>query len=234
MRLQKYIASCGVCSRRRAEELIRAGHVTVNGRAASLGESVEEGDAVCLDGKKLTPPASRTYVMLNKPRGYVTTASDEHGRPTVLSLVKDAGVRLFPVGRLDFESEGLLILTDDGDMAQRLAHPSHGVAKTYRVTVRGTDIAAAAEGLRRPMTWEGVAYRAAEVRIVRASEDRAVLDVTVREGKNREVRNMCAAVSLRVERLVRIRQGELALGALPSGEWRYLTEKEMEFLRSLE
>ena len=214
--------------------MIQAGRVTINGRTAALGESVEEGAAVCLDGQPLTPPDSHTYLMLHKPRGYVTTLKDEFGRPTVGELVRDTGLRLFPVGRLDYESEGLLILTDDGDMANKLAHPSHGVPKTYRVTVRGEEPAKAAESLRHPITWEGVSYRAAEVAVVRSDTDRAVLDVTVREGKNREVRNMCAAASLRVERLVRIRQGELRLGALSAGKWRYLTAPELEYLHSLQ
>ncbi len=233
MRLQKYIAGCGLCSRRRAEELLLAGRVTLNGRVASLGESMTEGDAVCVDGVPLSAPRERTYVMLNKPRGYVTTLSDEKGRPTVAELVADAGQRLFPVGRLDLPSEGLLILTDDGETANRLAHPSHGVEKTYRVWVSGEDPETAAEVLRRPVTYRGVSYRPARVDVVRAGEGSAVWDVTVQEGKNREVRNMCAAAGLRVRRLVRIRQGELVLGELPPGKWRYLTDAEREYLQSI-
>ena len=155
------------------------------------------------------------------------------GRPTVAELVQDAGVRLFPVGRLDCMSEGLLLFTDDGEMANRLAHPSHGVSKTYRVWVSGPDAAEAAGALRRPIVYEGVRYRAAEVRVLRSTEDRALIDVTIREGKNREVRNMCAAAGLKVQRLLRIRQGEISLGDLPAGQWRYLTAKELEYLQSL-
>ena len=190
MRLQKYIAAAGVCSRREAEEYIRRGKVTVNGAAASLGASAEEGDIVCLNGKRLSLPEEHTYILLHKPRGYVTTLRDTHGRPTVAELVQDAGVRLFPVGRLDCMSEGLLLFTDDGETANRLAHPSHGVSKTYRVWVSGPDAAEAAGALRRPIVYNGVRYRAAEVRVLRSAEERALIDVTVREGKNREVRNM--------------------------------------------
>ena len=218
MRLQKYIAGCGYCSRRRAEELLIAGRVTVNGRTASLGDSMEEGDIVCVDGKPLSPPKEHTYIMLHKPRGYVTTLSDEKGRPTVAALTSDAGVRLFPVGRLDLMSEGLLILTDDGEIANRLAHPSHGVEKTYRVWVKGEDPLAASDTLRRPVRYQGVSYRP---------------DVTVSEGKNREVRNMCAAAGLKVKRLVRTRQGRLKLGSLGAGEWRYLTGAEIAYLHEI-
>lgn len=139
----------------------------------------------------------------------------------------------FPVGRLDCMSEGLLLFTDDGEMANRLAHPSHGVSKTYRVWVSGPDAAEAAGALRCPIVYEGVRYRAAEVRVLRSAEDRALIDVTIREGKNREVRNMCAAAGLKVQRLLRIRQGEISLGDLPAGQWRYLTAKELEYLQSL-
>ena len=233
MRLQKYIAGCGYCSRRRAEELLIAGRVTVNGRTASLGDSMEEGDIVCVDGKPLSPPKEHTYIMLHKPRGYVTTLSDEKGRPTVAALTSDAGVRLFPVGRLDLMSEGLLILTDDGEIANRLAHPSHGVEKTYRVWVKGEDPLAASDTLRRPVRYQGVSYRPAEVRPVRVRDTEAILDVTVSEGKNREVRNMCAAAGLKVKRLVRTRQGCLKLGSLGAGEWRYLTGAEIAYLHEI-
>lgn len=234
MRLQKYIVSCGFCSRRNAEKLISDGRVTINGRVASLGDSMEnDGDIICLDGKPLVPPARHTYIMLHKPRGYVTTLSDEQGRPTVAELVADVGTRLFPVGRLDLQSEGLLILTDDGEIANRLAHPSYGVRKTYRVTVHGGDFVSAVQALQRPITYEGVSYQPAEVSVVRRREHRTVLDITVSEGKNREVRNMCAAVGLSVERLIRIRQGDLFLGDLPMGKWRFLSEQEMEYLQHL-
>jgi len=234
MRLQKYLSLSGVCSRRTAEEYIAQGRVTLNGVPAVVGDSAEPGvDVVCLDGREVSPRQERTYIILNKPRGYVTTLSDPQGRPTVAELVRDAGVRLFPVGRLDLQSEGLLLLTDDGETANRLAHPSHGVKKTYRVWVHGENVAAAAEKLRHPINYEGVSYRPAQVEVRRAEAGRAVLDITVSEGKNREVRRMCAYAALKVERLVRIRQGELTLGKLAPGRWRYLSEAEIESLRRL-
>ena len=222
---------CGVCSRRRAEELIAAGRVTVNGRTAALGDSVDEtGDVVCLDGERLTLPSGRTYIMLHKPVGYVTTVSDPQGRPTVAQLTADAGTRLFPVGRLDLMSEGLLLMTDDGETANRLAHPSHGVKKTYLVHVRGRQPAQTALRLTEPITYQGVSYQPAEVKILRAGASRARLEITITEGKNREIRNMCAALGLQVERLVRIAQGNLVLGDLPAGKWRRLTEAEIRSL----
>ena len=234
MRLQKYISQSGVCSRRRAEEWIKEGRVTVNGRPAQLGQSVDEkSDVVCVDGKSVAPAAEHTYVMLHKPRGYVTTLHDPEGRPTVADLVSDAGVRLYPVGRLDYMSEGLLILTDDGETANRLAHPSHGVKKTYRVWVRGENPAEAVQKLTLPLTYKGVEYRGAQVTVLRASIHRATAELTISEGKNREIRNMCAAVGLRVERLVRVRQGALELGELPAGKWRVLTTSEIRYLQNL-
>ena len=234
MRLQKYIAQCGVCSRRKAEELIVRGRVTVNGNAAALGDTVDEStDVIVLDGLVLTLPRERTYIMLHKPAGYVTTLSDPQGRPTVAQLTADAGVRLFPVGRLDVMTEGLLIMTDDGERANRLAHPSHGVKKTYRVWIRGEGAEEKVLRLTSPVSYDGVLYRGGEVQIICASGQRMQIDLTISEGKNREVRNMCAAVGLRIERLVRLRQGELNLGDLPPGKWRYLTKNELEWLDSL-
>ena len=234
MRLQKYLSECGVCSRRRAEERIAGGRVTVNGVTAQLGQSVDETrDEVYVDGKPVTPGAERTYVMLHKPRGYVTTLRDPQGRPTVAELVSDVPARLYPVGRLDLQSEGLLLLTDDGETANYLAHPSHGVEKTYRVWVRGDDISGALSRLNEPIAWQGVTYRGAKIEIRRQSAHRACADFTISEGKNREIRNMCAAVGLRVERLVRLRQGELILGDLPVGKWRYLRPNEIRYLRRL-
>ncbi|MBR6115605.1 MAG: rRNA pseudouridine synthase [Oscillospiraceae bacterium] len=234
MRLQQYLSAYGYCSRRRAEDLIRAGRVAVNGITAVIGQSVDEKqDSVLVDGVPVAAPRDRTYIMLHKPKGYVTTLRDPQGRLAVGDLVRDAGVRLYPVGRLDYASEGLLIMTDDGSAANRLAHPSGGVQKTYRVWVRGREPAQAAQMLRSPVEYKGVRYRGAEVRILRASDRRAKLELTLSEGKNREIRNMCAAAGLTVERLVRIRQGELELGDLPAGAWRFLTPREVKYLQSL-
>ena len=192
-----------------------------------------EGDDVRMDGRPISARETRTYIMLHKPRGYVTTLRDERGRPTVADLVENTGIRLFPVGRLDYDSEGLLIMTNDGEIANRLAHPSHGVEKTYRIWVSGEYPPASVHGLEKPIEYQGVAYRPAKVRPVELKDRNAILDITISEGKNREVRNMCAAVGLRVNRLVRIRQGELRLGDLPAGKWRALTREEIDFLRSL-
>ena len=234
MRLQKFISACGVCSRRKAEELIGQGRVTVNGITAILGASVDENaDVIALDGTVLTLPRERTYIMLHKPAGCVTTLSDPQGRPTVAQLTADAGVRLFPVGRLDYMTEGLLIMTDDGERANRLAHPSHGVKKTYRVWLRGEDAEEKVRKLSSPIVYEGVSYRGGEVHVISASAKSSEIDLTISEGKNREIRNMCAAVGLHVERLVRLRQGELFLGDLPPGKWRRLTQSEIEWLESV-
>ena len=206
MRLQKYLSAAGLCSRREAEKWIEAGRVSVNGAAASLGDSAEPGrDRVCVDGREVSLPEEHTYIMLHKPRGYVTTLSDERGRRTVAELVADAGVRLYPVGRLDFESEGLLIMTDDGEIANRLMHPRHGVEKTYHVRVKGSGLDAAAELMRHPMS-DGVdSFKGARVEILRCAVDGGELAMTISEGKNREIRRMCALAGLSVSRLCRIR-----------------------------
>lgn len=234
MRLQQYIAAAGLCSRREAERWIAQGRVTLNGRKAELGMSVgSPADEVCPGWAAVRLLEEYTYIMLHKPRGYVTTLRDEKGRPTVADLVKDAGCRLFPVGRLDWDSEGLLILTNDGPTANRLAHPSHGVEKTYHVWVTGRDLEAGAERLRHPLHWEGVSYHPAGVEVLSRTEGGGKLAVTISQGKNRQVRNMCSAVGLSVRRLVRVRQGKLRLGHLPPGEWRYLTSEEIDYLHKI-
>ena len=234
MRLQKYLSAAGLCSRREAEKWIEAGRVSVNGMPASLGAGVEPGvDRVFVDGREVHLPPEHTYIMLHKPRGYVTTLSDERGRRTVAELVADAGVRLYPVGRLDFESEGLLIMTDDGKIANRLMHPRHGVEKTYHVRVKGNELEKAAEQMRHPMS-DGVdSFRGAKVEILRRAVDGGELAMTISEGKNREIRRMCALAGLRVSRLCRVRQGELYLGDLPAGKWRPLQAGEVEFLHHI-
>lgn len=234
-RLQKLISGAGICSRRAAEELIAAGRVTVNGRRAALGESADPlRDRVEVDGVRLRPVRERRYIMLNKPRGYVTTLSDEKGRRTVAELVRGAGGRLYPVGRLDMNSEGLLIMTDDGEAANALTHPSHEVAKTYRVTVSGLSPEAAVSGLGGLRELEGEPIRPAQVSFVGVTgEGRYQLDVTIHEGKNRQVRRMCAACGLEVRRLVRIAEGELLLDGLRTGKWRHLTAGELAWLLNL-
>lgn len=229
-RLQKILSQAGLCSRRQAEELIRAGRVTVNGRPAALGERADpERDDIRLDGARVRRAVKRVCLMLNKPRGYVTTLSDERCRKTVAELVSDCGVRVYPVGRLDLNSEGLLLMTNDGALTQHLTHPSHEVEKEYLVRVTG-DADAALPLLRRDMTVDGERFRGAAVKLLSREEDSALLSVVIRQGRNRQVRRMCAHCGLTVHRLRRIREGSLALGGLKSGQWRWLSEKEIRDL----
>lgn len=227
-RLQKLISSAGAASRRQAEALLRAGRVSVNGEAAALGQSADpDTDEIAVDGVPLRFSEEKLYLMLHKPRGYVTTMSDEKGRPTVAQLVSDAGTRVYPVGRLDMDSDGLLLLTNDGELANALMHPSHEVPKTYRVRVRG-DMAAALPQLREPMEIEGV--RVCADSVVRDGED--ALLITIHEGRNRQVRRMCDSAGLHVTRLTRLSEGPLTLEDLPLGTWRRLTDDEITALRN--
>lgn len=224
-RLQKLLSSAGVCSRRRAEEYITAGRVAVNGVPASLGDRADpQRDTVTLDGAPVRPRAAHTYLMLNKPRGYVTTLSDEKGRRTAAELVADCGARVWPVGRLDLDSEGLLLFTDDGALTNRLLHPTREVEKEYLVWVQG-DVEAALPALRRPMRLDGE-----ELRADRVERRGRALRFVLHQGKNRQLRRMCAAAGLAVTRLKRVREGPLQLGELPVGQWRYLTQEEREAL----
>ena len=232
-RLQKILASRGVCSRRKAEELITAGRVSVNGAAANLGDSADpDTDEILLDGKPLPSKSEYVYIMLNKPRGFVTTLSDEKGRKNAAQLVADCGVRVYPVGRLDMDSEGLLLFTNDGDFANSLMHPKHEVDKTYRVIVDGYT-AEHFESLKKPVTLDGYTIRKPQVKLARPprADGRAELLVTIHEGRNRQVRRMCAMAGMEVRRLIRISEGKLSLGTLPKGAWRYLTEAEISSLK---
>lgn len=215
-------------SRRAAEECISAGRVTVNGRVASIGDRAdEELDLILVDGRPLPRHGARTYIMLNKPRGYVTTMSDEKGRRDVTELVRGLG-RVYPVGRLDMYSEGLLIMTDDGDFANTLMHPSHNFKKTYRTWVQAEDVGLAVEYLRGELDIGDCIVRAESVDIERLIPGGAVLLITIGEGRNRQVRKMCACCGLKVTRLMRISEGGLELGDLPPGKWRHLTEEEIQ------
>ena len=234
-RLQKIIAASGLMSRRSAEELIAAGKVRVNGAVASLGDRADAArDRITVDGKSLAPPEEKVFIMQNKPRGYVTTLKDEKGRRTVAELVSELGVRLYPVGRLDMNSEGLLIMTNDGELAERMMHPRGGVEKCYRTTVTGEDVPAAAERMKESMLIDGYRTRGARVEIERLTDKGGVLLVTIGEGRNRQVRKMCEQVGLRVTRLCRISEGELRLGDLRTGRWRELTRAEIARLKQTE
>ena len=231
-RLQKLISAAGLMSRRAAEEKIAAGAVAVNGVTAALGDRADPlRDVITLDGRPVVPCDRKVYIMLNKPRGYVTTLSDEKGRRSVSELVRDVPLRVYPVGRLDINSEGLLIMTNDGDFANRVTHPSKEVDKTYRTSVRGDDIDAAAERLRGEMVIDGCVIRPAEVSVVKRGEGGAVLLITIHEGRNRQIRKMCELAGLEVRRLCRVSEGGVALGTLRSGRWRYLTAEEIEKLK---
>lgn len=232
-RLQKILSACGVASRRAAERMIAGGRVCVNGRVAVLGQSADaDTDEICIDGKPIPTARRPVYILLHKPRGYVTTLSDEKGRKTAAQLVADCGVRVYPVGRLDMYSEGLLLFTNDGEFAKRMTHPSHRVEKTYLVWVTGYTKEGAAR-LKEPILLDGHTVRASAVRVRQEAADRAQLEVTIHEGRNRQVRRMCAAVGMHVNRLIRIREGNLALGELPVGKWRYLTENEVTCLKKM-
>jgi 23S rRNA pseudouridine2605 synthase len=223
-----------VLSRRAAERYIQEGRVTLNGVPATLGQQADpERDIIAVDGKELPSPAGLVYLLLNKPRGYVTTLSDEQGRKNVAQLVEQCGTRVYPVGRLDLNSEGLLLMTNDGALTQRLTHPSHQVEKEYLVRVTG-DVKAALPKLRQDMTVDGVTYLGAIVKQLPSEEKgSSLLSVTIHQGKNRQVRKMCDACGLTVHRLRRVREGTLQLGDLKPGCWRYLTNEEAEGLKAL-
>ena len=232
-RVQKLLAAAGLCSRRTAEEWIAAGRVTVNGRAAHIGDKADpETDTVAVDGRPVGRAAGHVYIMLHKPRGYVTTLSDERGRRTAAELVKDCGVRVYPVGRLDRDSEGLLLFTNDGALTQRLLHPSHQVDKVYTVSVSGADEGSAGR-LRAVTSLDGQPIAPAQVDELYRRGDRAEYRVVIHQGKKRQIRRMCAAVGLTVTRLCRIAEGGLELGALPPGRWRHLTAGELESITDM-
>ena len=231
-RLQKILSARGVASRRKAEILIKEGKVEVNSHVASLGDTADpETDVITLEGKLLPKQGNYVYILLNKPRGFVTTLSDEHGRKNAAQLVADCGVRVYPVGRLDLESQGLLLFTNDGDFANRLMHPKEEVEKTYRV-VCADYVLGAEERLSQPITLDGYTIRRPKIELLKVTGDRAEIQVTIHEGRNRQVRRMCQAAGMTVRRLTRIREGSLSLGELPTGKWRYLTPEEVQKLKN--
>ena len=225
-RLQKILSARGVASRRTAEQMIRDGRVTVNGNIASLGQTVDvDTDEILIDGAPIPTGDQPVYIMLHKPRGFVTTLSDEQGRRTAADLVADCGVRVYPVGRLDLSSEGLLLFTNDGAFANRMMHPKHQVDKTYLAWVSDCSDEAL-QRLRQPIVLDGYRIRAPKLRQVKPG----MLEITIHEGRNRQVRRMCEATGMHVTRLRRIREGNLSLGDLPVGKWRYLTAEEIASL----
>lgn len=234
-RVQKVMAARGLCSRRAAEVMIRAGRVRVNGHPVSIGDSMDPKDDLSVDGEtiRLDKRAEKLYLMLNKPRGYLTTAKDERGRKTVMELLEGVDERVYPVGRLDKDSEGLLLLTNDGDFANKITHPGSGVAKLYRATVRPRASEAQIEKLASGVTLDdGSRTMPASVRVVAEDEGRSVLEISIREGKNRQIRRMCQAVGLSVARLRRSAVGPLKLGMLKPGTWRELTPMEVRALKA--
>lgn len=230
-RIQKILSARGLCSRRRAEELILEGRVTCNGAVAKLGDTADpELDEIKVDGKLLPSASGYVYIMLNKPRGYVTTLSDEKGRPNAAQLI-DCGTRVYPVGRLDMDSEGLLLFTNDGEFANRLMHPKHEVDKTYRVLVAGYS-EEKLEKLKQPIELDGYRIRTPGIKLLRTREKgQAQLLVTIHEGRNRQVRRMCDAAGMKVLRLQRISEGSVKLGDLELGKWRHLTQEELAYLK---
>ena len=236
-RLQKILSAAGICSRRAAESYITAGRVKVNGITANLGESADpETDEILVDGRPLGKKSPRmTYIMLNKPRGYVTTLSDEAGRKTVADLIAGVPERVYPVGRLDMHSEGLLLLTNDGQLAHSLMHPSHEVYKEYLVKLSPDE-----EGLPTPekplsgvIELDGERLLPAKCRLLAQAENGYIMTIAIRQGKNRQIRRMCAKCGYTVNSLKRVSEGDVKLGDLPSGRWRYLTEAEIRYLKSL-
>ena len=232
VRIQKFFSDNSIMSRRAAEASVAAGRVTVNGVRAEIGQAVDpEHDVVMLDGKPVAAaPPQKTYIMLNKPRGYVTTLSDERGRRTVAELVADCGTRVYPVGRLDMDSEGLLIMTNDGDLTLRLTHPRHEIPKIYLVTLAGEVSEDKLDALRSVRRLDGYTLAPVGVRIAGHSREGTVVEFTLHEGRNRQIRRMCSLCGLRVVRLRRVAIGSLTLGGLKAGQWRPLTQSQIDYL----
>ena len=232
IKLQKYFSDCGILSRRAAEEEIKQGKVTVNGEAAFLGMRISpDVDVVIYKGARvLAQSEEKLYILLNKPRGIVTTLSDEKGRPTVLSLISGLGARVYPVGRLDIDSDGLLLLTNDGALTNKLTHPRHKIPKIYNVTVKGEVSEGALTLLSSPLVIDGYKIQPVKVEIIKKEPSQTILKMTLYEGRNRQIRKMCALADLKITRLTRVALGNIALGSLEVGKWRFLTESETDYL----
>ncbi len=235
LRIQKYIADCGVMSRRSAEREIEAGNIKVNGEYATIGQKIDpRRDVITYKGKKITNSINhKTYVMLNKPKGYVTTLSDEKDRKCIKELIAGVKERVYPIGRLDMNSEGLLLLTNDGELTNILTHPKHDVAKVYLVRVKGEVDGKTLTKLNLPMDIDGYTIKPVKVVKIRDNENSTLLSFELHEGRNRQIRKMCESCELSVLSLKRISEGKLLLGDLPTGKWRYLTRDEVKYLTSI-
>ena len=233
MRISKYMAACGVCSRRKAEDAIIAGRVRLNGDVvAHPGAKLALGDIVELDGRVVHQAAGHVYIMLHKPEGYITTTAEQFGRPSVMNLIRNEGVRLVPVGRLDYNTSGLLLLTNDGDFVQRLTHPRYSISKTYHVRIRGCPSSATLAQLQSGVVIDGYQTRPSKIRLLRFSPEGfySIAEVVLREGRNRQVRKMFGQAGHDVLSLRRVSMGSLGLGSLKKGEYRHLTAREVEYL----
>lgn len=234
IRLQKFMAESGVASRRKSEELISQGKVRVNGKVAQIGDKIDpKHDKIIVSGKRVAKQKKTVYLMLNKPRGFITTMNDERDRKCVAELVSDLNVRVYPVGRLDRESEGLLLLTNDGEFANALTHPSKHIPKTYRVTIRPSITKQQATDFRNGIEIDGRMTAPADLKIISEEENRTVVEVTLYEGRNRQIRKMFESFGIEVARLKRIKVGNLKLGMLKQGEYRELKEEEVNALLEL-
>ena len=232
IKLQKYFSDCGVMSRRAAEEEIKQGRVKINGAVATLGQRIDpDVDVVEYKGKPLKKQSDeKLYILLNKPRGYVTTLCDEKGRRTVTDLLSSIKTRVYPVGRLDMDSDGLLLLTNDGELANRLTHPRHEIPKIYHVTVSGAVSASQIEALSSPMVIDGYEILPVKTTVKATDKTSTLLEMTLFEGRNRQIRKMCESQNLKITRLCRVALGNIALGSLEVGKWRYLTDEEVDYL----
>jgi len=234
IRVQKILSDCGIASRRKAEDLITQGRVRVNGKVAVLGDKADlSKDKITVNGRRVTAIKSKIYIMLHKPRGFVTTMSDEMGRKCVAELVENVGRRVYPVGRLDRDSEGLLLMTDDGEFANAVSHPSTHVPKTYRVTVRGKVTEDQVTSLATGLMLEGRVTLPADVNVLQTAEDRTVMQIVLYEGRNRQIRKMCEQLGLEVLRLKRTAIGNIKMGMLKMGDWRELNDDELKSIKQL-
>ena len=231
-RINKYLADCGVGSRRVCDALVADGCVKINGKVANLGATVEDGDQVTVNGRRVSCKTKNYYIMFHKPKGCVTTVKDDLGRKTVMDFI-DFHARLFPVGRLDYDTEGLLLLTNDGDVANKLTHPKNAVEKTYVARISGSLSEIERRQLEAGVEVDGTPTLPAKVKILEKDEHHTRVEITISEGRNRQIKKMFECVGKEVEFLKRVAEGELHLGGLPRGKWRFLNEKEINYLKSL-